>query len=244
MLRIRNLRAGYGSVEVLHGVSLHVAEGEIVTIVGANGAGKSTLLNAVAGTMRPGAGTVSFRGAAVTGLTAESVAAKGCSLVPEGRQIFGDLTVQDNLLLGAYLRLRREGRKTVEKEIDGVCRLFPILAKRREQLAGTLSGGEQQMLALGRALMGNPSLLMLDEPSIGLAPLVVKGIFEVITELRRQGRTILLVEQNARAALSIADRGYVMETGRILLEGTAGELSANRDVQRAYLGKEYRRIND
>ena len=244
MLRVRNLRAGYGSVEVLHGVSLHVEAGEIVTIVGANGAGKSTLLNAVAGIMRPGAGAVSFKGAEVTGLAAESVASKGCILVPEGRLIFGELSVQDNLLLGAYLRLRREGRKVVEKEIDGVCRLFPILAKRREQSAGTLSGGEQQMLALGRALMGNPSMLMLDEPSIGLAPLVVRGIFEVITELRRQGRTILLVEQNARAALSIADRGYVMETGRILLEGTCEELSANRDVQRAYLGKEYRRIND
>ena len=165
-------------------------------------------------------------------------------LVPEGRQIFGELSVHDNLLLGAYLRVRREGRRVVEKEIDGICQLFPILAKRREQAAGTLSGGEQQMLALGRALMANPAMLMLDEPSIGLAPLVVRGIFEVITELRGQGRTILLVEQNARAALAIADRGYVMETGRILLEGTAEELSANRDVQRAYLGKEYRRIND
>jgi branched-chain amino acid transport system ATP-binding protein len=244
MLRIRNLRAGYGSVEVLHGVSLHVAAGEIVTIVGANGAGKSTLLNAVAGVLRPGAGAVSFKAADVTGLAAEAVAARGCILVPEGRQIFGELSVQDNLLLGAYLRIRREGRKAVEKEIDGVCRLFPILAKRREQPAGTLSGGEQQMLALGRALMGDPAMLMLDEPSIGLAPLVVRGIFEVITELRRQGRTILLVEQNARAALAIADRGYVMETGRILLEGSAEELTANRDVQRAYLGKEYRRIND
>lgn len=244
MLKVRNLRAGYGSVEVLHGVSLHVGKGEIVTIVGANGAGKSTLLNAIAGIVRPGAGAVSFKEGVVTGLAAESVAARGCVLVPEGRQIFADLSVQDNLLLGAYLRVRREGRRTVEKEIEGVCGLFPILAKRRDQLAGTLSGGEQQMLALGRALMGTPAMLMLDEPSIGLAPLVVRGIFEVIVELRKQGKTILLVEQNARAALSIADRGYVMETGRILLEGTAEELSGNRDVQRAYLGKEYRRIND
>jgi branched-chain amino acid transport system ATP-binding protein len=244
MLRIRNLRAGYGSVEVLHGVSLHVAAGEIVTIVGANGAGKSTLLNAVAGIVRPGAGEVSFKGSAITAAGAEAVTAKGCVLVPEGRQIFGELSVNDNLLLGAYLRVRREGRRAVEKEMDGICRLFPILAKRREQAAGTLSGGEQQMLALGRALMANPAMLMLDEPSIGLAPLVVRGIFEVIAELRGQGRTILLVEQNARAALAIADRGYVMETGRILLEGSAEELSANRDVQRAYLGKEYRRIND
>jgi branched-chain amino acid transport system ATP-binding protein len=244
MLRVRNLRAGYGSVEVLHGVSLHVSAGEIVTIVGANGAGKSTLLNAVAGIVRPSAGAVSFKGGEVTGLAAESIAARGCVLVPEGRQIFADLSVQDNLLLGAYLRFRREGRKAVEREIDGICTLFPILAKRRDQLAGTLSGGEQQMLALGRALMGKPAMLMLDEPSMGLAPLIVRGIFEVIVELRKQGKTILLVEQNARAALSIADRGYVMETGRILLEGAAEELSGNRDVQRAYLGKEYRRIND
>jgi branched-chain amino acid transport system ATP-binding protein len=244
MLRVRNLRAGYGSVEVLHGVSLHVSAGEIVTIVGANGAGKSTLLNAVAGIVRPSAGAVSFKGGEVTGLAAESIAARGCVLVPEGRQIFADLSVQDNLLLGAYLRFRREGRRIVEREIDGICTLFPILAKRRDQLAGTLSGGEQQMLALGRALMGKPAMLMLDEPSMGLAPLVVRGIFEVIVELRKQGKTILLVEQNARAALSIADRGYVMETGRILLEGAAEELSGNRDVQRAYLGKEYRRIND
>jgi branched-chain amino acid transport system ATP-binding protein len=244
MLRVRNLRAGYGSVEVLHGVSLHVSAGEIVTIVGANGAGKSTLLNAVAGIVRPSAGAVSFKGDEVTGLAAESIAARGCVLVPEGRQIFADLSVQDNLLLGAYLRFRRKGRKAVEREIDGICALFPILAKRRDQLAGTLSGGEQQMLALGRALMGKPAMLMLDEPSMGLAPLVVRGILEVIVELRKQGKTILLVEQNARAALSIADRGYVMETGRILLEGTAEELSGNRDVQRAYLGKEYRRIND
>jgi branched-chain amino acid transport system ATP-binding protein len=244
MLRVRNLRAGYGSVEVLHGVSLHVSAGEIVTIVGANGAGKSTLLNAVAGVVRPGAGEVVFRGGPLTGAPAEAVTAKGCVLVPEGRQIFGDLSVRDNLLLGAYLRARRLGRAGIDREMDGICRLFPILAKRREQPAGTLSGGEQQMLALGRALMADPSMLMLDEPSIGLAPLVVRGIFEVIVELRRQGRTILLVEQNARAALAIADRGYVMETGRILLEGTAEELTANRDVQRAYLGKEYRRIND
>ena len=244
MLRVRNLRAGYGSVEVLQGVSLHVSAGEIVTIVGANGAGKSTLLNSIAGIVRPGAGAVSFKDGDVTGLAAESVAARGCVLVPEGRQIFADLSVQDNLLLGAYLRFRREGRRIVEREIEGVCGLFPILARRRDQLAGTLSGGEQQMLALGRALMGKPAMLMLDEPSIGLAPLVVRGIFEVIVELRKQGKTILLVEQNARAALSIADRGYVMETGRILLEGTAEELSGNRDVQRAYLGKEYRRIND
>jgi branched-chain amino acid transport system ATP-binding protein len=244
MLRLRNVHAGYGRVEVLHGVSLHVKEGEIVTIVGANGAGKSTLLNAVAGLLRPTAGDLSFVSVDIGASVAEAVSARGCVLVPEGRQIFAELTVRENLELGAYLRWRREGRSIVEKDYQDVCRLFPILAKRRSQAAGTLSGGEQQMLALGRALMAKPRMLMLDEPSIGLAPLVVREIMDVIVELRRQGKTFLLVEQNARAALSIADRGYVMETGRIMLEGTAGELSDNHDVRRAYLGKEYRRIND
>jgi branched-chain amino acid transport system ATP-binding protein len=244
MLRISNLRAGYGSIEVLHGVSLHVNQGEIVTIVGANGAGKSTLLSALAGVVHPSSGAVTFAGSDAAALAPENLVSRGCVLVPEGRQIFGELSVHENLLLGAYLRVRREGRRAVEKEIDGVCAMFPVLANRRAQAAGTLSGGEQQMLAVGRALMARPSLLMLDEPSIGLAPLVVKWIFEKIVELRRQGRTILLVEQNVRAALSIADRGYVMETGRIMLEGTAEELSRNHDVRRAYLGKEYRRIDD
>jgi branched-chain amino acid transport system ATP-binding protein len=244
MLRLSNVHAGYGKVEVLHGVSLHVREGEIVTIVGANGAGKSTLLNAVAGLLRPSAGELSFVREDISTSAAEAVAARGCVLVPEGRQIFAELSVRENLELGAYLRWRREGRSVVEKEIEDVCRLFPILSKRRAQSAGTLSGGEQQMLALGRALMARPRMLMLDEPSIGLAPLVVREILEVIVELRRQGKTFLLVEQNARAALSIADRGYVMETGRIMLEGTSGELTDNHDVRRAYLGKEYRRIND
>jgi branched-chain amino acid transport system ATP-binding protein len=244
MLRLRSLHVGYGSVPVLHGVSLHVDPGEIVTIVGANGAGKSTLLNAVAGVVRPWAGAVEFEERDITARPAEAVAAAGCVLIPEGRQIFPDLSVRENLLLGAYLRLRREKRRAVEEDIEGVCRLFPILSSRSGQRAGTLSGGEQQMLALGRALMARPRILMLDEPSIGLAPLVVREIFDVIAGLRKSGTTILLVEQNARAALSIADRGYVMETGRIMLEGTAEELSDNHDVRRAYLGKEYRRINE
>ncbi len=244
MLRLRSLHAGYGNVEVLHGVSLHVDVGEIVTIVGANGAGKSTLLNAIAGVVRPSAGTVEFRAEEITGRPAESVAARGCVLVPEGRQIFPDMSVRENLQLGGYLRWRRHGRASVEKDAEEICALFPILAKRGTQEAGTLSGGEQQMLALGRALMAKPRILMLDEPSIGLAPLVVREIFDVIASLRGRGATILLVEQNARAALSIADRGYVMETGRIMTEGSAAELSDNRDVRRAYLGKEYRRIND
>ena len=244
MLRVRNLRVRYGAIEVLHGVSLHVDGGEIVTIVGANGAGKSTLLNALAGVVRPSEGSASFEGAEAAGLSAEAVASRGCVLVPEGRQIFSDLSVRENLVLGAYLRWRREGKRAVEKDIEDVCGLFPILAKRHGQAAGTLSGGEQQMLALGRALMARPRLLMLDEPSIGLAPLIVREIFDVIAGLRARGTTILLVEQNARAALSIADRGYVMETGRIMVEGTATELSDNHDVRRAYLGKEYRRINE
>ena len=249
MLRVRSLRAGYGGVEVLHGVSLHVDAGEIVTIVGANGAGKSTLLNAVAGVVRPSGGAVAFASADLTAAEPHALVEAGCVLVPEGRQIVPDLTVHDNLLLGGYRRLRRgswtpRGRRAAAQEIAAVCELFPVLGRRREQRAGTLSGGEQQMLALGRALMGRPRLLMLDEPSIGLAPLVVKEIFTAISGLRSRGATVLLVEQNARAALAISDRGYVMETGRIMLEGTARELAANHDVRRAYLGKEYRRIND
>ena len=244
MLSIRSLQARYGNVEVLHGVSLHVDPGEIVTIVGANGAGKSTLLNAVAGVVRPSDGSVSFASADMTAAEPDALVKAGCVLVPEGRQIFPDLTVQDNLLLGGYLRWRREGRRSAPAAIREVCELFPVLGRRREQRAGTLSGGEQQMLALGRALMARPRLLMLDEPSIGLAPLVVKETLAAISELRNRGTTILLVEQNARAALAVADRGYVMETGRIMLEGTAQELAANHDVRRAYLGKEYLRIND
>jgi branched-chain amino acid transport system ATP-binding protein len=244
MLRVRNLRAGYGNVEVLHGVSLHVDEGEIVTIVGANGAGKSTLLSSLAGIVAPMAGIALFDGARINALPAEAVVARGCVLVPEGRQIFADLTVAENLLLGGYLRCRRGGRRALDQDLQRVGELFPILEHRDAQQAGTLSGGEQQMLALGRALMARPALLMLDEPSIGLAPLVVREILDVIVRLRREGTTILLVEQNARAALSISDRGYVMETGRIMLEGTAQELSANHDVRRSYLGREYRRIEE
>jgi branched-chain amino acid transport system ATP-binding protein len=244
MLRVQSLRAGYGRVEVLGGISLHVNLGEIVTLIGANGAGKSTLLNAVAGIVKPRGGSVTFEKKEIAALPAEAIAARGCVLVPEGRQIFADMSIQENLQLGAYLRLKSAARRSVGEDMERVFELFPILLTRREQRAGTLSGGEQQMLALGRALMGRPRILMLDEPSIGLAPLVVKSIFETIVALRSRGTTILLVEQNARAALSIADRGYVMETGRIVLEGSARELSDNRDVQRAYLGKEYRRINE
>jgi branched-chain amino acid transport system ATP-binding protein len=244
VLRVRNLRAGYDGLEVLHGVSLHVDRGEIVTIIGANGAGKSTLLNALAGVVSPGSGSVLFDGTEIASRTPEAIAATGCVLVPEGRQLFAELTVRENLLLGGYLRARKGGKRGLEQDMRELTTLFPVLARRREQPAGTLSGGEQQMLALARALMMRPSLLMLDEPSIGLAPLVVKEIFAVIAGLRKQGRTVLLVEQNARAALAVADRGYVMETGRVMAEGTAEELAGNHDVRRAYLGRDYRRIDE
>ena len=244
MLRVKNLRAGYGSAEVIHGVSLHVDRGEIVTILGANGAGKSTLLGSLAGLVSAWSGSAAFCGTEITALPAEAVVSKGCVLVPEGRQLFADLTVGENLLLGGYLRRRRGERRSLEQDMRRICGLFPILGRRSRQQAGTLSGGEQQMLALGRALMARPVLLMLDEPSIGLAPLVVREILDVLVRLRQDGTTVLLVEQNARAALSISDRGYVMETGRIMLEGASAELSANRDVRRSYLGREYRRIDE
>ena len=238
MLRIRNLDVGYGRVPVLRRVSLHVAPGEVVAIVGANGAGKTTLLKAVSGLVRPTAGTIALQGEDVVRLPTEKTVAMGCSLVPEGRQIFSHMSVRENLLLGGYPQLRRGRRHEVSADLDRVHRLFPVLAERQQQLAGTLSGGEQQMLAMGRALMARPSLLMLDEPSMGLAPLVVKDIFGIIARISAEGCTVLLVEQNARSALKISHRGYVLETGRIVLQGTSEELLANRDVQRAYLGRD------
>ncbi len=244
MLRVRSIDAGYGKLRVLRGVSLHVQPGEIVAIIGANGAGKTTLLATVAGLLRPQAGDIVFGGTSMGGAGAEAMVRAGCSLVPEGRQVFAPLTVRENLMLGAFSRLRRDGSAAVGESLDEVCRLFPRLHERCSQLAGTLSGGEQQMLAMGRALMARPKLLMLDEPSMGLAPLVVRDIFAAIVKLREAGNTILLVEQNARAALAIADRGYVIETGQIVLEETAAELLGNKEVQRAYLGKEYERIDE
>ncbi len=244
MLRVQSLRAGFGRVEVLSGVSLHVDPGEIVALIGANGAGKSTLMNAIAGIVPPWSGSVTFEKADIARRPAEAIATTGLVLVPEGRQIFSDMSVAENLLLGAYARLRSRARAEVAVDRESVYGLFPILRSRSSQPAGTLSGGEQQMLALGRAMMGKPRLLMLDEPSIGLAPLVVRSMMDTVLALRGRGTTILLVEQNARAALSIADRGYVMEAGRIVLEGSARDLSDNRDVQRAYLGREYRKIDE
>ena len=238
MLRIQNLSAGYGSLNVLRRLSLHVKPGEIVTIIGANGAGKSTLLRTITGLLRSGSGEVLFQGEDIQRIPPEQVVFRGCSLVPEGRQVFAAMPVKENLLLGAYVQYKRGKHDEVAHDLDRVFGLFPVLKQREHQLAGTLSGGEQQMLAIGRALMARPSLIMLDEPSMGLAPLIVRDIFHIIVKIRDAGSTVLLVEQNARSALKIANRGYVLETGRIILEGAAEDLLANREIQRAYLGKD------
>jgi len=238
MLTVRTLDVAYGAITVLRGVSLHVKEGEVVAIVGANGAGKTTLLKAITGLVRPTRGDIWLGGASILSTATAGIVAAGCSLVPEGRQIFGDLSVRDNLLLGGYVQVRRGKAAEVDADLKRVLAMFPILGTRSSQLGGTLSGGEQQMLAIGRALMARPTLLMLDEPSMGLAPLVVKEIFEVISRISKAGCTVLLVEQNARGALKIASRGYVLETGRIVLEGSAEDLLASREMQRAYLGRD------
>jgi len=238
MLRIRNLDAGYGTLTVLRRVSIHVKPGEIVTIIGANGAGKTTLLKTATGLLRAKAGDLVFNDQDIGRMPTERIVMNGCSLVPEGRQVFPAMPVRENLLLGAYVQFKRGNSHDVEHDLEQVYDLFPVLRQREQQLAGTLSGGEQQMLAMARALMARPKLIMLDEPSMGLAPLMVKEIFNIIVKIREQGNTVLLVEQNARSALKIANRGYVLETGRIILEGDAGDLLANRDVQRAYLGRD------
>jgi branched-chain amino acid transport system ATP-binding protein len=238
MLKIRNLDAGYGNLMVLRRVSLHVNPGEIVTIIGANGAGKSTLLKTITGLLTARAGEIIFNGRDIGRIPTEQIVSSGCSLVPEGRQVFPAMPVKENLLLGAYAQLKRGKKHEAELDLKRMYDIFPILKQREHQLAGTLSGGEQQMLAMARALMARPSLIMLDEPSMGLAPLMVKEIFNIIVRLRGEGNTVMLVEQNARSALKIANRGYVLETGRIILEGDADDLLANRDVQRAYLGRD------
>ena len=238
MLRVKNLDVAYGQRLALRHVSLHVDPGEIVSLIGANGAGKTSLLRTVAGLVRARAGELTFAGQAIGRLPPERVVMLGCSLVPEGRQVFATLPVRENLLLGATVQYRRGKAAEVEADLQRAYRLFPRLEQRAEQLAGTLSGGEQQMLAMARALMTRPRLLMLDEPSMGLAPLVVKDLFQAIRTIRDEGATVLLVEQNARGALRLSDRGYVLETGRIVLTGSAQELLRNRDVQRAYLGGE------
>ena len=235
MLKIKNLEAAYGQVRVLKRISLHVNQGEIVCLIGANGAGKTTLLSSISGLLRPISGEIIFNDEQIASQQAYKIVALGCSLVPEGRQVFASMTVKENLILGAYVQYKKDKKSLAE--IDAVYDLFPVLQERAEQLAGTLSGGEQQMLAMGRALMAKPELIMLDEPSTGLAPLIVKNIFKIIQRMRASGATVLLVEQNAKAALKIADRGYVIETGKIILQGPADDLLNNRDVQRAYLGR-------
>jgi len=234
MLKIENLVVSYGGIEALKGISLDVEEGKIVTLVGANGAGKSTLLKAALGLVKPKSGNIVYKDKSLINIKTHSIVNYGIALVPEGRRVFANLSVLENLKIGAY---SRKDDKEIKNDIEWVYSLFPRLKERAWQLAGTLSGGEQQMLAVGRALMSRPKLLMMDEPSLGLAPLVVKDIFRIIKEIHKQGVTILLVEQNANAALHIADVGYVLETGRITISGSGSDLRVNEDVKKAYLGQ-------
>jgi branched-chain amino acid transport system ATP-binding protein len=242
MLDVRQVSTCYGRIQALRDVSLSIAPGEIVCLIGANGAGKTTLLNTISGVVPAMYGEVIWGGRCITRLPPEQIVRLGISHVPERRQVFGTLTALENLMLGAYCRVRRDGRAAIQQDIEQVFALFPALKQRARQLAGTLSGGEQQMLAVGRGLMARPKLLLLDEPSLGLAPLLVQDILRVVGELRQNGTTVLLVEQNARAALRVADRGYVLENGRVVMQGTANELAANEDLQRAYLGRRNHRV--
>lgn len=236
MIRTENLCTFYGHVQVLRNVSVEVRRNEIVTIVGANGAGKSTLLKSICGLVKPREGKVYLNGKDVLGAPAYQLARAGVSLVPEGRQIFASLSVLDNLLLSTHARKGSEARKSIQQDLEHVFELFPILKERAGQRGGTLSGGQQQMLAIARGLMARPSVLMLDEPSLGLSPLLVQEVMQIVRDLREENLAIILVEQNAQAALKIADRGYVLETGRIVLEGTGGELLTNERVKDHYLG--------
>jgi branched-chain amino acid transport system ATP-binding protein len=239
MLRVKNLQVYYGKIHALRAASIHVQPGEIVALLGGNGSGKTTLLSAISGVVRATSGEVLLGGRDITRAGADRIVRAGIAHVPEGRHIFKPLSVEDNLLLGAYHRFSLRNHAAIRTEIEQVFRLFPVLGERRRQAAGTLSGGEQQMLAIGRALLAHPKVLLLDEPSMGLAPRIVREIFDHIARLRTEhGMTILLVEQNARGALGIADRGYVLETGRVVLQGKSEELLSNRDVQRAYLGRD------
>jgi len=233
MLKVENINVFYGAIHALKGISVEVKEGEIVTLIGANGAGKSTILRTISGLLRAKTGNILFEDHSIASTPADEIVRKGISQVPEGRRIFANMTVEENLELGAYIRTDKAG---IRKDIDKVFDRFSRLGERRSQIAGTLSGGEQQMLAIGRGLMSQPRLMLLDEPSMGLAPLLVKEIFSIIKEINATGTTILLVEQNAHMALSIAHRAYVLETGRITLSGTAKELSESEAVQKAYLG--------
>jgi len=237
MLRLEKVNTYYGRIQALRNVSLEVAEGEIVAVIGSNGAGKTTLLNTISGMVPARGGQITFDGHPITRLSPEKVVRLGISQVPERRQVFSTMSVLDNLILGAYHRHRRDGREVIEQDLEFIFEIFPRLKDRVQQMAGTLSGGEQQMLALGRGWMAKPKLLLMDEPSLGLAPLVTREIFRVSGELRERGMTILVVEQNARAALELADRAYVMESGRVALEGTTAQLAADERVQTVYLGQ-------
>ena len=232
MLKIENLIVNYGGIEAVKGISLDVPDGSIITLVGANGAGKSTTLRAIVGLVKAKDGSITLDGEELLGLSTTDIVSKGITMVPEGRRVFPDMTVLENLKIGAYLR-----KDSLKDDIDHVYDLFPRLKERSWQAAGTLSGGEQQMLAVGRALMSRPKIIMMDEPSLGLAPIIVQGIFDIIREINRQGTTVLLIEQNANMALKTADYGYVMETGKISLQGTGEELLANEQVKELYLGK-------
>lgn len=231
MLRIENLVVNYGGIEAVKGITFEVPEREIVTLIGANGAGKSTTLRTIAGLVRPSGGKILLKDEEITGFAPDKIVSRGITLVPEGRRVFSDLTVLENLKIGAYLR-----KDSTEKDLGWVYELFPRLKERSWQLAGTLSGGEQQMLAVGRALMSRPQIMMMDEPSLGLSPILVREIFNIIREINHQGVTILLVEQNANMALKTANRGYVLETGSISLSGTGEALRSNEEVKKAYLG--------
>jgi branched-chain amino acid transport system ATP-binding protein len=240
MLKLENVSTYYGQVQALRHVSLEVAEGEIVAVIGPNGAGKTTLMNTISGIVNASDGQITFCGQPITNLSPEKIVRLGISHVPERRQVFGTMSVLDNLILGAYHRYRRHAKKEIAEDLRFVFEIFPRLKDRVGQMAGTLSGGEQQMLVLGRGWMAKPRLLLMDEPSLGLAPLLIKEIFRVSAELREHGMTVLLVEQNARAALELADRAYVIESGQVVLEGNAAELTADERVQTAYLGGEGR----
>ena len=233
MLEVKDINVYYGAIHAIKGISLAVEEGEIVTLIGANGAGKSTTLRTISGLLKPKTGEINFLGKNIAGMPAHKIVREGISQVPEGRRIFAEMTVQENLELGAFTRTDND---EIQKDFQMVFKRFPRLEERRLQQAGTLSGGEQQMLAMGRALMSRPKLLLLDEPSMGLAPLLIKEIFNIIVDINKTGTTVLLVEQNANMALSIANRAYVLETGRITISGDAKELAASEDIRKAYLG--------
>ena len=232
ILEVKDLNVSYGGIKAVKDISFNVPKGEVVTLIGANGAGKSSTLRSIVGLVKPESGSILLKGEELAGMPTEQIVTKGITLVPEGRRVFPDMTVAENLKIGAYMR-----KDSLDEDMNWVYDLFPRLKERSWQLAGTLSGGEQQMLAIGRALMSRPEIIMMDEPSLGLAPIIVKGVFDIIREINKQGVTILLVEQNANMALKAANLGYVMETGRITLSGTGAELLENEAVKAAYLGK-------